>query len=87
MLNHMEHQERSTSEDLLKKRENGICGHLILHISTEFSVARVFDLQLFFMCYNLGFYQGVLPGGRGGAAGATGSGSGMGKRFRHASPP
>ena len=47
MLNHMEHQERSTSEDLLKKRENGICGHLILHISTEFSVARVFDLQLF----------------------------------------
>ena len=47
MLNHMEHQERSTSEDLLKKRENGICGHLILHITTEFSVARVFDLQLF----------------------------------------
>lgn len=33
-----------------------------------------------------GHLQGVLPG-VGGAAGASGSGSGMGKRFRHASPP
>ena len=67
MLNHIEYQERSTSEDLFKKkkkrereRENGLCGHLILYISPEFSVARVFDLQLF-SCVTIQVFMSIVP--------------------------
>ena len=63
MLNHMEYQERSTSEDIFKRereRESGICGHLILYISPEFSVARVFDLQLF-SCVTIQVFMSIIP--------------------------